>query len=229
MVLAAFQTYDRGQARESFLPAATLRDAAPVSFVPLSADKPGPHKTQSEKVAGAGENVDRTIRTAFADQQKAINDNGLADKQTAKLGDVLSPADLLLPGAALTMISVVGYALADRRSSKEPTPQVLQTPSEEFRRVQWNRPGYHAAPVADDNDSMALTAEQVDALLRPLQQDTRMRVLMAQQRSIKDARSNLGVREDKGLKVNRQTLGAALEQDATGWLYQSNHPAPHFV
>ena len=231
MTLAAFQHYERGGASEDFSPAAIgIRSVNLSPFASLSQDKPGPHKTQSDLSRGAEVKIGQAIRTAFADQQKAINDNGLADVQNAQLGNVISPADLILPGGGMVMtaIGAAGYAMADRRSTTHPVIYAESSPTEDFRRVQWNTPGYHAASLPGDRDSTALTREEAAAILRPLEQDKRMQLLYFRQRNTREARTNLYIREDKGLLLNAETVAAALEQDQTTWMYRDG-PVPAYL
>ena len=232
MFQAAFQNQQHGVAAEIFS-AASIPAVDVGAFTPLTADRPGPHFDQAAKTNGAQAQVDTAIRSAHAQQDNAIRRHGLAEHQTRQLAPMLGPFELIFPGSMYSLAAeMFFYAASDRRSSNEnkhkqkPKP-LYAFPSEERHRTNWNRTGYHAANAPKDEGSVSKA--QMEAILRPLGENHRMRTLLAQQASTLTAQTHLGIRERGGLPRNRQTLDAALEQGQLGWVFKPDQPAPHFL
>lgn len=229
MNFSSLMNFERGEASAAFMEPAT-GVVAGKPFDLLRADKPGPHKEQKSQVSGAAEQIGIAIRTAFANHEKSICDNGMADKQTGRSATVISPLDFLLPGFAMTALGAYAYSMADRRSRQETPDAGASAPPEAWRQIQWNRPGYHVKTLPQDNkDDRRLTPEELEDLLRPPESRPALKTLLGQQAHVREAQNQLGRREDKGLALNRETLGAALEQDQTGWAWRDHAPIPYYI
>lgn len=169
-------------------------------YTPLGTNVPGPHMQQKARVENSARQISEAMRRAVNDRDTKIRENRLAGEEDKSVDvvDFLNPLQPFLSPFVFASAALDGLGMVG------------------YYRADRRRPA---------ND---LTRDETDSLLRPLKENTYMKILFGQQAQVNQARANLAVRE-KGLPRSPRVAAAAARQGAVQWIYNPATPAPAFI